>query len=85
MRRPKYGDPLETVTPAQVAAGTGVDGGMIISTRTGYHSSAIGATWTVTPDLLVISFRRAITRLDDGRPAGPLGVLIDALAKGGDA
>lgn len=31
------------------------------------------------------TLRKAITRLDDGRPAGPLGVLLDAVARGGDA
>ena len=31
------------------------------------------------------TLRKAVTRLDDGRPAGPLGVLLDAVAKGGDA
>jgi hypothetical protein len=28
------------------------------------------------------TLRRAITRLDDGRPAGPLGVLLDLIGEG---
>lgn len=31
------------------------------------------------------TLRRAITRLDDGRPAGPLGTLLDLIREGGDA
>lgn len=72
----RSGQPLEVFLTTG-KPGTGVE--------TVSRDAAVAVSLALQHGTPLETLRKAITRLDDGRPAGPLGVLLDAVARGGDA
>jgi ribonucleoside-diphosphate reductase alpha chain len=72
----RRGKPLEVFLTTG-KPGTGVE--------TVSRDAAVAVSLALQHGTPLETLRKAITRLDDGRPAGPLGVLLDAVARGGDA
>jgi len=72
----RHGRPLEIFLTTG-KPGTGVE--------TVSRDAAVAVSLALQHGTPLETLRKAITRLDDGRPAGPLGVLLDAVARGGDA
>jgi hypothetical protein len=69
----RNGRPLE-VFLTNGRPGTGLE--------TACRGTAIAASLALQHGTLVQTLWHAMTRLDDGSPAGPLGVLLDTLAEG---
>lgn len=67
----REGRPLE-VFLSSGKPGTGVE--------TACRDAAVAASLALQHGTPVLTLRHAMTRLDDGSPAGPLGVLLDAMA-----